>query len=478
MAEVAVIGSGVGGLSAAIDLAGQGHAVTVFEARHEVGGKIGRWVVDGVEGDTGPSVLTMPEVFDDLFCSVGTSLAAEIELLVHDELAELRWPDGCRLVVHHTPEATIESVRDTLGDAAAGELAAFLDYAAGIWDAAAPAFVLGDAPDVTTALSMGLRSLGKVRRIDPMRTMLGGIQHRVREPHLRDLLARYATYNGSDPRRAPATLNCIAHVELSLGCYGVRGGMYEIARAMERVATRLGVEFVFDTPVRELLQRTRGLSVVHDHGVADFDAVVANADVAHVFGDLIDNPSYEPSPPSMSGWTALVRTPRRDRLPHGVVFPRNYLAEFDNIFDRGTVPDDPTVYVCAQEPSHHRGGWPEDELLFVMANAPATSEDRGSDLDELRARVLAKLSAVEWVSSPEVVWERTPQGLAEAFPGTHGAIYGASSNSKLAAFRRPANRVASVPGLYLASGSAHPGGGVPLCALSGRAAARAVSEDT
>lgn len=478
MAEVAVIGAGVGGLTAAVDLAGRGHHVTVFEAHDEVGGKLGRVVVDGVEGDTGPSVLTLPDVFDDLFRTVGTCLRDEVELVAHDALADLRWPDGCRLVVHRDPAHTLASVRDTLGADAATELAAFLTYAEGIWDAAAPAFVLGDAPDLSTALTMGLRSLGRVRRIDPMRTMLGGIRHHVSEPHLQDMLARYATYNGSDPRQAPATLNCIAHVELGLGCYGVRGGMYELARALERVATRLGARFELGTPVRGLKRRGGGLTVVHDHGGSDFDAVVANADVAHVFGDLIDNPNHQDAPPSMSGWTALVRTPRQTRLPHGVIFPNRYLAEFEDIFDRGIVPADPTVYVCAQEPSHGREGWSDDELLFVMANAPATSEDRGSDLQQLRDAVLEKLAAVEWATQAEVVWERTPRGLADAFPGTHGAIYGGSSNSRFAAFKRPQNRVSSIPGLYLASGSAHPGGGVPLCALSGRAAARAVAEDT
>lgn len=476
MAEVAVVGAGVGGLSAAIDLSRRGHAVTVYEAGAEVGGKIGRVLIDGVEADTGPSVLTMPEVFDELFRAAGSSLEDEVELVTHDALADLRWPDGCRLVLHHAPEASHASIAATLGSDAADQFAAFLRYAASIWEEAAPAFVLGDAPTFGTAITLGLRNLRALHRIDPMRTMLAAIHHHVTEPHLRDLLARYATYNGSDPREAPATLNCIAHVELSLGCFGVRGGMYELARAMERVARRHAVAFQLSMPVRVIRREGDRFAIVTDATTATYDSVIANADAAHVFGSLIDNPAHTAAPPSMSGWTALVRTPRRERLAHGVLFPQRYLTEFEHIFDDQRAPADPTVYVCAQEVAHQRSGGRDHELLFCMANAPATAEGT-TDEDQLRDAVIHKLRAAEWIVDEEIVWERGPHDLAAQYPGTHGAIYGGSSNSRFAAFRRPANRVASIPGLYLASGSAHPGGGVPLCALSGRAAARALHDD-
>lgn len=478
VADIAVIGAGVGGLTAAIELAVAGHRVAVFEALGEVGGKLGRVVIDGVEADTGPSVLTMPEVFDELFRRAGTSLEAELSLVAHDALGDLQWPDGTRLVVHREAGATVESVRGTLGADAAGELAAFLRYAQRIWDAAAPAFVYGDAPTLSTAMLLGVRAPMAMGQIDALRSMQAGIERHVREPHLRDLLARYATYNGSDPRRAPATLNCIAHVELTLGCYGVQGGMYELARALERVAQRQGVTIHVGTPVRGIVTRDGGVDGV-DAGnrLQRFDGVVANADAAHVFGELLQGEPPD-TEPSMSGWTALVRTSRKPRLSHGVLFPGRYAAEFEDIFDLGIAPRDPTVYVCAQEVAHGRQGAADAELLFCMANAPAVSRDRGTDIDALRGAVLHKLRAAGWIdASATVVWERAPAGLAAQFPGTDGAIYGASSNSRFAAFRRPANRVAGTRGLYLASGSAHPGGGVPLCALSGRAAARAAAAD-
>jgi 1-hydroxycarotenoid 3,4-desaturase len=211
--------------------------------------------------------------------------------------------------------------------------------------------------------------------------------------------------------------------------------------------------------------------------------VIGNADVAHLFGELLPaRRGARRDPPSLSGWTAVARATRgTPRAAHTVLFPDQYLEEFADLFDRDRPPVDPTVYLCAQEVAHRRSGWPEAEPVFLMANAPAEPVDGASDPGrwrDLRDRTLARARDAGLLGEEDaIVWERNPTDLARRFPGTRGAIYGASSNSTWAAFRRPANRVDSVPGLYLASGSAHPGGGVPMCLLSGRAAARAVTRD-
>ncbi|HEV2149976.1 MAG TPA: hypothetical protein VGR37_21445, partial [Longimicrobiaceae bacterium] len=186
-----------------------------------------------------------------------------------------------------------------------------------------------------------------------------------------------------------------------------------------------------------------------------------------------------------SGWTGVLRARRRSgadaRIAHTVLFPSAYMDEFADVFDRGRPPREPTVYLCAQEPCHGRSGWAEHEPVFVMANAPpepAGGPRPPGEWDRLRERVLARLDAAG-LRHPDdaLAWERTPAQLAAAFPGSRGAIYGAASNSPFAAFRRPPNRVPGARGVYLASGSAHPGGGLPLCILSGEAAARALLED-
>jgi phytoene desaturase len=490
MTDVVVVGAGIGGLSAAVALAARGLSVDVLEAGERVGGKVGIAVVDGVEVDTGPSVLTLPDAIDRVLRLAGTSLEAEIPLVAPEPAFRYLYPDGAAIDVHADPARTLASVRASLGPKAAAELAGFLEYSGRIWKAAAPHFVYGPAPTPRALALGGPAALALLPRIDPLRTMWGAIRGRVRDWHLQWLLARYATYNGSDVRRAPATLSCISHVELSLGGWGVRGGMHELALALARAAERAGARIHLGTRVERIVVHGGRVSGVETADGRRWPAssVVGNADAAHVLGELLPREARRrssPETPSMSGWVGVLKARRwtggERRVAHTVLFPRAYLDEFADVFDRARPPAEPTVYLCAQEAAHGRSGWDAHEPVFAMANAPAEPVDRATPpevWDRLRGTVLARLDEAGLRDPGDaLVYERTPTALAEQFPGSRGSIYGAASNSPFAAFRRPPNRVPGVRGLYLASGSAHPGGGVPLCALSGQAAARAVLED-
>ncbi|MBI4952485.1 MAG: phytoene desaturase [Myxococcales bacterium] len=499
MPDVVVVGGGVGGLAAAIELAAAGERVLVLEAADRPGGKAGTVTLDGVEVDTGPSVLTLPHVFDELCALAGTRLRDELALRAPEPAFRYLWPDGVALDVHVAREATLASVEHTLGAGAARELAGFLRYAERLWSTAAPAFVYGDAPSLGRLVARGPGVVRELVRIDPLRSLAGAIRARVREPHLRTLLLRYATYNGSDARRAPATLGCIAHVELALGGYGVEGGMYELVRALVRVAERAGATLRLGAPVARILRHAdgsvRGVALVGgEHILAP--RVVSNADPAHLATALLgERPRHGlrlPRTPSTSGYTAILKAARRPggatsaaapvaaqaRVAHTVLVPGDYGAELSDLFDRDAPPADPTVYLCAAEACHGRRGWADHEPVFVMANAPAEPATGARDeatWPALRERVMRRLLASGLAGDgDELVWERTPADLALRFPGSRGALYGAASNDRSAAFRRPANAVAAIPGLFVASGGAHPGGGLPLAALSGRAAARAL----
>ena len=486
--EIIVIGAGVGGLSAAITLASQDFKVRILEASPEPGGKAGVTVLDGVEVDTGPSILTLPEVFDDLFRLAGTTLRSEVELLTPKPAFRYYYPDGVILNLFHRLEDTLKSVDRTLGDRASGDLSDFLQYARQIWDAGAPNFVLGEAPTFGTLLRLSLTRMKDIRRIDATRTMSAAIASRVEDQHLRWLLSRYATYNGSSVLTAPATLNCIAWVEIGLGGYGVKGGIHALIRAMVKIAEGLGVQLELEAPVSGIhLEGGKVAGVVTQEGLRKVTHVVANADVAHVLADLLP-PNTKTGlkrdlPPSMSGYNAIFKAKRPAELrpAHAVLFPDDYDEEFRDIFERDRPPADPTVYLCAQQVCHQRDGWPDAEPLFVMANAPAEPKAGPRDPDvwhRLKERVVTRLERFGLIDDDDaILWERTPTELATRFPGSRGALYGAASNRPFAAFQRPPNRVAKVPGLYFASGSAHPGGGLPLCALSGQRAAGQLASD-
>ena len=489
MTDVIVIGAGMGGLTAAISAAAKGRSVRVFEAGPRAGGKAGTAIIDGVQVDTGPSVLTLPDVFDDVFRLAGTRLAEQITLRRPEPAFRYLFADGVQLDLHHDVETMLESIRTTLGAAAERQMRAFLKYAQAIWQAGAPNFVYGQAPSFGTVIRLGLTKLGQVRQIDSMRSMYKGICAHVRDPHLRVLLARYATYNGSNPLTAPATLNCIAHVELALGGFGIEGGISALVDALVGAATRLGVEFEYDAPVTRIDVRDGRIAgvVVGEGRQVSAPQLVVNADVGHLVQHLLPAAHKRvvspPTPPSMSGWTGILRATRRPqpRPGHAVLFAENYLEEFIDIFDRDRPPETPTVYLCAQETCHGRTGWADEEPVFVMANSPAEPEGEPRSpeaFDRVRARVLERLRGAGLIGATDsLVWQRTPTELAATFAGSRGAIYGAASNSAMAAFKRPSNRIKGLPGLYLASGSAHPGGGLPLCALSGLAAADALIAD-
>ena len=477
-----VIGAGIGGLSAAIHLAASGLAVTVFDAAGAPGGKAGTVTVDGLSLDTGPSVLTMPEVFDELLSLAGLSLGDLAPLVSPSPLVRYQWPDGASLDTFIDPQQTLAAVAETLGPAAERELADFLGYAARIWGVAEPVFVRGPAPSLWSSLSF--EALRGLPSIDPLRRFGAALRSRVREPHLVDLLTRYITYAGSDPRCAPATLHCIAHVELTLGGYGVSGGISALVSALVRAAERLGVQWRLGEAVTEVHVeggRARGVSTAS--GCTEADLVVSNAEASHLAALCRGSIPQPPAPTSTSGINTIVRTGghAEDRTAHLVLFPERYSNEFVDLFDESRAPRDPTVYVCAPRIAHGKAVWPDSEPLFVMVNAPALRSDSETGAREDWANIeqlaLSKLERARLITpGAEIVWRRDPRGLADRFPGSRGALYGPASDGPFAPMRRAKNR-ASVRGLYLASGSAHPGGGMPLAALSGRAAALAALKD-
>ncbi|RBY79507.1 phytoene desaturase [Geodermatophilus sp. TF02-6] len=493
MARVAVVGAGLGGLAAAARLVSLGHAVTVLEQAPAVGGKLGWYVRDGHGFDTGPSLVTLPQVYRDLFAATGARLEDAVDLVRLDPAVAYRFADGTPLLVPGTRQEVPDAVDAALGPGTGAQWAALLARAGAMWRVTEQPFLRSPLAGAATLARLA-RSASDVATVAPWRTLRGlGAEH-LRHPALRTLLDRYATYSGSDPRRAPAVLATVPYVEQEYGSWYVRGGLRRLAEAVAARAVERGAVVRTGALVeRVLVEGGRAAGVrLADGEVLGADVVVSGADAAALYADLLPSSratgrvrrDLARSTPSLSGFVLLLAL--RGRTPglahHTVLFPEDYDAEFDAVFGVGRhrgAPRpvaDPTVYVSApDDPATRPDG--ADESWFVLVNAPrhraghdpagGVDWDAPGLADRYAQQVLEVMARRGLDVRDRLRWcvVRTPADLARETRSVGGSIYGTSSNGARAAFLRPGN-ASPVPGLFLVGGSAHPGGGLPLVALS------------
>jgi phytoene desaturase len=479
VARVLVVGAGLGGLAAAARLAALGHGVTVLEQAPEIGGKLGWFSRDGHGFDTGPSLLTLPQLYRDLFAATGAPLADVLDLVALDPAADLRFADGTRLWMPGRREDVPAALDGALGAGAGAQWAALMTRAAEMWRVAEQPFLRSPLAGAATLARLA-RNPSDVATIAPWQTLRGLGSRYITDPRLRTVLDRYATYSGSDPRRAPAVLATVLYAEQEFGSWYVRGGLRRLGLAVASRATSLGAVVRTSAPVTEVLVeggRARGVRLASGETVRS-DVVVAAGDAAALYRDLLPvdrrtravRGALARTTPSLSGFVLLLAL--RGRTPglahHTVLFPEDYDAEFDAVFG-GTPVDDPTVYVSAPDDPATR---PDDdsESWFVLVNAPrhGTVDWTAPGLaDSYASRVLEVMARRGLDVRDRLKWcvVRTPADLERDTGSVGGSIYGTSSNGARAAFLRPAN-ASPVPGLFLVGGSAHPGGGLPLVALS------------
>ena len=487
---VVVIGAGMGGLSAAAWLAAAGVQVVVVERQATPGGKLRTVDCGGLAVDAGPTVFTHRPVFEAMFEAFGERLEDHLGLIAAERLARHGWRDGSRLDLWHDAARSRDAVAAFAGPAEARGWDAFQAESKRIWDALEHRFMEAPATSpVGLAARFGLAGLPQMLAINPFQTMWKALKQHFHDPRLIQLYGRYATYCGASPFEATATLMLIAHLE-ARGVWLVEGGMHRVADAVAALAARHGVQFRYGTDVREVrVEGGRATGVVLGSGeVIEAADVVANCDVSAIaegrFGPAVSGAvnGTAPGDRSLSGFVLMMTAEAQgfemDR--HNVFFSDDYEREFREIFGQKRLPTQPSVYVCAQDRGETDTPPPALERFQLIINAPATGDSAAGgrspnkqEMDACRIATFEGLRRCGLTLTPKDLVQVDPKMFEALFPSTGGALYGRVSHGWRASFRRPGS-ASRMKGLWLAGGSAHPGAGVPMAALSGRLVSDAI----
>ncbi len=493
--RVVVIGAGMGGLAASVDLARRGFDVEVVERAAKPGGKMREVDAGGAMIDAGPTVFTMKWVFEGLFRDAGAKFEECLELQTASILARHAWRGGGgRLDLFADIEQSAAAIADFAGGREADGYRAFCKRGADIYQTLRDTYMAAQRPSpIDLVRRVGFTNLGAMWRTAPMKSLwaeLGGYFH---DERLRQLFGRYATYVGSSPEFAPATLMLIAHVEQE-GVWIVKGGMRRVADALQRVGEANGAHYRFNAHVEEIQirdGRACGVRLVGGEAISS-DAVVFNGDISALGTGLLGKTANKAAKPiaredrSLSAvtWCVNAQTQGFPLHHHNVFFAEDYLAEFDAVFKRRTITAAPTVYICAQDRADAAADRHIErarDRMLVLINAPADgdiapmSDERVAALRDTAFGLVRECglaidqSTMSCVTTP-------PHGFHALFPATGGAIYGRANHGSMASFARP-GAVSGVRGLYLAGGSVHPGAGIPMATISGRLAAERVASD-
>jgi phytoene desaturase len=476
---VIIVGAGIAGLAASIRLASRGHHVTIFERSDKPGGKLNSISWEGFRWDTGPSLFTLPDLVEELFVLAGDEMKTSIRYQKLDIITRYFYEDGKVLDAFGDPELFAAEVERVFGEPAS-KVEQHLERSKKIYELTADVFIFNNFLRMGTFISQKfINALLQIWKLDSMVTMHEVNKKRFDSRQLVQLFDRYATYNGSDPYRAPGTLNVISHLEHNMGAYFPERGMAAIASGLKDLADRLGVVFHFNEPVEKIvLDRRVARGVVTRSGIYSSDIVISDIDIFYLYRDLLEDIPFpvsqfkkERSTSALIFYWAMDREfPQLDL--HNIFFSDNYQEEFRVLEHKREIHGDPTIYLFVTSKMVRSDAPKGKENWYVMINVPENlGQDWDTLIDNARKNILDKLGRmldthIEPLILHEIVAD--PRSIESGTWSHRGALYGNSSNSRTAAFSRHPNFMRKYKGLYFIGGSVHPGGGIPLCLASAK----------
>lgn len=476
--KVIIIGSGVGGIATAIRLKLLGYSVHVFEKNDYPGGKLTHFETNGFRFDAGPSLFTSPHLIEALFTLAKEPINSYFSYEKLSVACNYFYEDGVYIKAFTNKDAFAKELLEKTNEPIKN-LHRYLNSASNAYNHIAVLFLQHSLHTINTLFKAPIfKAIGKLKLAYLSKSLNSYNESAFRSPKLVQLFNRFATYNGSNPYKAPAMLSLIAHLEHNEGAFYPKGGMISITNALYGLALKLGVQFSFGKLVQEITTKdNHATGVLVENEKYDAAIVVSNMDVYFTYKNLLnDNTNaakvekQERSSSALIFYWCMNKTfPTLDL--HNIFFSGDYKAEFDAIFNTGLPFEDPTVYINITnklEPGKHAPIGKEN--WFVMINVPANNGQDWTMLTQFyREAIIKKLNKILGVQIESYIDEAsvlTPVSIESNTASYMGALYGTSSNSKMAAFMRHPNYSKTTSGLYFVGGSVHPGGGIPLCLSS------------
>ena len=486
--RVGIIGSGIAGLSASIRLLNMGYEVYVFEANGYPGGKLTSFKLGDYRFDAGPPLFTMPQYVDELFHLFNENPRNFFNYKKKEIICKYFWQDGKNLVAYADKEKFFDEVDSGFG-VKREVLNKYLKKAKKKFDLTSDLFLKKSLHKLETFLSFKtIKALSRLSILEIGKTLSQVNESYLKEPHLVQFYNRYATYNGSSPYSTPGIMTVIQHLESHYGTYIPEGGMHSITKSLYRFAKEKGVIFNFNKSVNEIIvEKNRATGLIVDGEKLFFDILISNMDIHPTYKKLLPHmklpnniKNQERSSSAIIFYWGVSK--KFDSLDlHNVFFSKDYREEFDSIFNKKSIYNDPTIYVNITSKEIPTDAPENSENWFVMIN---TCEDNGQNWDlevnKLKKIVIKRLESTLGDSiSPFIEQERvfTPKIIEERTKSYKGSLYGSSSNSLFSAFLRHPNFSRKVKNLYFCGGSVHPGGGIPLCLLSAKIATEIISKN-
>jgi len=474
--EIYIVGGGLGGIATSIYLSKYGWKVTLLEKNNSLGGKLNRYEKKGFTFDTGPSLITLPNIFEDLFNLGGKSFYEDLKPIKINPLFQYRFPSGKIMEYSTNIDALSKEVEKLTGDKEEiVRLYKFFEHGAKIFKFSNETF-LNKNPYTRPNFSELIDFL-----VAPKRFTISNYSKMIskffRSKELQQLFNRYPTYVGSSPYKSVAMLAIIPYIEIAMGGWYVPGGLYKIIENLEKIATNLGVNIIKNTEISNIVTDNKKIKYLEatNKKIYNCEKVVFNCDPLIVKKLIQNKPDTNlKNQLSMSGFMMLVgiRKKIKDMNHHTVCFSDDYVKEFEQIIKEEKFPDDPTVYINIPSITDKNISPEGCETIFIMANAPASRKKwDNKKIMDAKNKILNRIgkSKIEnFIEDAEFIEYITPNNLQKKYNAPHGSIYGQISHGWKKTFLRPNMKDKNIDGVYYVGGGTHPGGGTPIVIKSAK----------